>query len=638
MQHVQAPPGGITDRMPMRIAEPLDLTEVHFSRVYRVQLALAAGPPQHRTMRTATGWSVKLQQRWVAAMLLGPCLAPGAFPAGAAPPAPATQTQPWWRHAVIYEIYPRSFQDSNGDGVGDLNGIAQRLDYLEALGVDAIWITPFYPSPQVDFGYDVSDYRSVDPVFGTLADFDRLLAAADRHHIRIILDMVINHTSDQHPWFIEAAASRTAAHHDFYVWSDGKAGAGGQRLPPNNWVSLFGGSAWQFVPAVGQFYYHRFYRQQPDLNWRNPEVEQAMFATMRFWLDRGVAGFRLDAITDLFEDEKLRDEPVLGGVNAQGDPNLSEIYTKNLPEVHGVMRRLRAMIDSYPGQRVLVGETYVPSTAELDAWYGGVHHNELQLPMDTLVGLGDKLDAAALRKRLIEALTELHGSQPLLVFDNHDNTRSWDRFGDGKHNAQIARIVAALLLTSRDAALLYQGQEIGQTTATPTRVEDVRDPIGVTGWPKQRGRDGERTPMQWDTSAQAGFSTNPHTWLPVTPNYPTVNVASESADPQSLLNWYRQLIALRRSNAALRGGRTVMLDDTNASVLSYARVAADGTAVLVSLNMSPDPQTVSLGTAAAGLHGAHLRTLLSSPAAIAAGGVQQPLRLPPYGAWIAALR
>ena len=303
---------------------------------------------------------------------------------------------PWWRHAVIYEIYPRSFQDSNGDGVGDLNGIAQRLDYLESLGVDAIWIGPFFPSPQVDFGYDISDYQAVDPQFGTLADFERLVAAAGRHHIRVILDMVLNHTSDQHPWFRDAARARDSAHHGFYVWSAGKPGDDGRPLPPNNWVSLFGGSAWQFVPAVDEFYYHRFYRQQPDLNWRNPEVEHAMFGAMRFWLDRGVAGFRLDAITELFEDVRLRDAPALGGTNAQGDPNLSDVYTKNLPEVHDVMRRLRAMTDSYPGQRVLIGETYVPLTADLDAWYGGARHDELQLPMDTLVGLGNRLDATTL--------------------------------------------------------------------------------------------------------------------------------------------------------------------------------------------------------------------------------------------------
>jgi alpha-glucosidase len=558
----------------------------------------------------------------------------------AVPAAPAADVEPWWRHAVIYEIYPRSFQDSSGDGTGDLNGITQRLDYLHELGVDAIWIAPIYPSPQVDFGYDVSDYQAVDPLYGTLADFDRLLAEARRRNIRVILDMVLNHTSDQHPWFLDAARARDSRHHDFYVWSDGRLDAAGHPQPPNNWVSLFGGSAWEFVPAVRRFYYHRFYRQQPDLNWRSPEVEQAMFAAMRFWLDRGVAGFRLDAITELFEDAELRDAPVLGGTNALGDPNLSDVYTKNLPEVHDVMRRLRAMTDTYPGERVLIGETYLAKTSDLDAWYGGARHNELHLPMDTLVGLGNRLDANTFRQHLLESQTELHQSQPLLVFDNHDNVRSWDRFADGVHDAQIARIVAAVLLTSRAAALMYQGQEIGQRTATPQRIEDVRDPIGIRGWPRAKGRDGERTPMPWDAAnAQAGFSRNPHTWLPVTADYRTVNVQTEAADPDSLLNWYRRLIALRRGNGALRSGRMVMLDSTNPNVLSYARIGADGETVIVSLNMSPQPQKVSLGLAQAGVRGTHLRTLLASPAPPKDGAAaSDPQTLTAYAAWVAELR
>ena len=588
-----------------------------------------------------TPWSRSTAELRRLGMLLAIGLAGAAAAAAAAAPGapatpPAVSATPWWQHAVIYEIYPRSFQDSNGDGIGDLNGIAQRLDYLESLGVDAIWIAPMYPSPQVDFGYDISDYLNVDAQYGTLADFDRLLARARDHHIRVILDMVLNHTSDRHPWFAEAARSRRAAHHDFYVWNDGAPG-GGHR-PPNNWVSLFGGSAWQYVPAVEQFYYHKFYRQQPDLNWRNPQVEQAMFAAMKFWLDRGVAGFRLDAITTLFEDEQLRDEQPLGGVNAQGDPNLSDVHTNNLPEVHGVMRRMRAMVDQYPGERVLIGETYVPRTADLDPWYGGARRDELQLPMDTLLGLSGGLDAQALRRHLAEAAGELRGAPPLFVFDNHDNVRSWDRYGDGVHNAAIARIVAALLLTSRAAVLLYQGEEIGQTTATPTRVEEVRDPIGITGWPKEKGRDGERTPMQWDTSAQAGFSTNPKTWLPVTANYRSVNVRSESADPQSLLNWHRRLIALRRSNAALRDGRTVILDGANPRVLSYARVGAGADTVIVCLNMSAQPQAVALGLAAAGIRGSHLATILSSPAALADAAAESTVTLPPFAAWVASLR
>jgi alpha-glucosidase len=549
--------------------------------------------------------------------------------------AQAAQGEPakWWQNAVLYEIYPRSFQDSNGDGVGDLNGIAQRLDYLQALGVDAIWIGPMFPSPQVDFGYDVSDYENVDPQYGTLADFDHLVAEARKRNIRILLDMVLNHTSDQHRWFKAASATRGNPKHDWYVWNDGVKDASGAPRPPNNWVSLFGGSAWQWVPAVQQFYYHEFYRAQPDLNWRNPQVERAMFDTLRFWLDRGVAGFRLDAITTLFEDPQLRDEPVQPGVNAQGDPIVSRIYTDNLPEVHGVIRRMRKVVDSYSEDRILIGETYLPNTAELDKWYGGERHDELHLPMDMLVGFINKLDAATFRSRLLEVQTQVHGSQPLLVFDNHDNARSWDRYGDSVHNAEIARIIATLLLTSRATALLYQGEEIGQVTTVPTRVEDVKDPIGITGWPKEKGRDGERTPMQWDTSnAQAGFSTNPHTWLPVPDNYRTINTKAELADPGSLLNWHRQLIAMRRTLPALTGPM-VMFDVNNPNVLSYARVAKDGSAVLVSLNMSATPQAVSLDVK--DLKMSKLKTVMASPASTRPS--KSTITLPPYAAWVGTM-
>lgn len=540
----------------------------------------------------------------------------------------------WWNNAVVYEIYPRSFQDSNGDGIGDLNGITQRLDYLKTLGVDAIWIGPMYPSPQVDFGYDISDYENVDPQYGTLADFDHLVSEARKRGIRVLLDMVLNHTSDQHPWFKGAAASRTDPKHDWYVWNDGAVDASGKRKPPNNWVSLFGGSAWQWVPAVNQYYYHEFYRAQPDLNWRNPQVEKAMLDTLRFWLDRGVAGFRLDAITTLFEDTQLRDEPVTKpGVNAQGDPFVSRVYTDNLPEVHGVIRRMRKMIDGYPGDRVLIGETYLPNTAELDKWYGGARHDELQLPMDMLVGFTNKLDPVALRSRLTEVLTQVHGSQPMLVFDNHDNMRSWERYGDGVHNAQIAKIIATLLLTSRATALLYQGEEIGQVTTPPLRVEDVRDPIGVTGWPKEKGRDGERTPMQWDTSnKQAGFSSNARTWLPVPSSYKTINVQSELADPGSLLNWHQRLIALRRSNPALGTGEMRMLDVENTKVLSYERVGKDGHVVLVALNMSGEAQTVSLDTKST----KPPKTLMASPAGMVPPTSVTSITLPPFAAWVGA--
>ena len=561
----------------------------------------------------------------------------------------------WWKHAVLYEIYPRSFQDSNGDGVGDLRGITQRMDYLERLGVDAIWIAPMYPSPQVDFGYDVSDYEAIDPQYGTLADFKDLQAAAAKRHMRVLIDMVMNHTSDKHKWFQESMTSRTNPRADWYVWNDGiRADSIGVTeyqkrfqhdgmVPPNNWISGFGGSAWEWVPARKQFYYHRFYVQQPDLNWNNPAVEKAMFDTLRFWLDKGVAGFRLDAIPTLFEDPQLRDNPVAKpGVNAQGDPNLGDLYTDNLQKDHEVIVRMRKLVESYPGNRVLVGETYLPNTAELDKWYGGEAGNELQLPMDLLLGFNGnarQYSAANFRKYLTEAETELRGRQPLFVFDNHDNVRSIDRFGDGANNAARAKTIAALLLTVKGAALTYYGAELGMPTTPPTRREDVKDPTGITGWPTEKGRDGERTPMQWTPGPQAGFSTNAKTWLPIPPSYTSINVETESADPDSLLNWHRQLIALRRGNVALRDGGMVMLDTSNESVLSYVRTTGAGSKpVLVSMNLSAAPQMVSNVLAGSTLAADMARTLLSTDKATQVSQTLKTFTLPPFGVWVAELQ
>lgn len=599
-------------------------------------------------------------RRTVAGLLLGMCLGAGpawgvAQQAGVSSAAAApTHDATWWKHAVIYEIYPRSFQDTNGDGIGDLNGIRERMGYLEALGVDAIWIAPMYPSPQVDFGYDISNYENVDPQYGTLADFDKLMAAGKQHHVRIILDMVLNHTSDKHRWFVESASSRTNPKADWYVWNDGvKADAPGVTayqkrwehdgmVPPNNWVSLFGGSAWEWVPARKQFYYHRFYKQQPDLNWNNPAVEKAMFDTMRFWLDKGVAGFRLDAIPSLFEDPQLRNEPERGGVNAQGDPNVSTIYTDNLPQVHDVIRRMRTMVNAYPGNRVLIGETYLPNTAELYKWYGGAAENELQLPMDMAVGFGSnrtKLDATRFRRLIGEAETELHGATPLFVFDNHDNPRSITRYGDGVHDVAIAKTVAAMLFTTRATALTYYGAEIGMPTTPPTRKQDVKDPIGITGWPKEKGRDGERTPMQWTPGLDAGFSTAKTTWLPIAPDYKTVNVQTESGEPESLLNWYKELIALRRTNAALHDGGFVMLDAGDANVLAYVRTAPQGSApVVVAINMSPQAKTVSLDVGAAGVKGKTARTIAASEDSLKGVTSLDKVVLPAYSVWVAEVR
>lgn len=598
-------------------------------------------------------------RRFFAAILLAGCLfanpgwaqnQPAGVYSSQAAPSP-THDATWWKHAVLYEIYPRSFQDSNGDGIGDLNGIRERLGYLERLGVDAIWIAPMYPSPQVDFGYDISDYEAVDPKYGTLADFDKLEAAAKQHHIRIIMDMVLNHTSDKHKWFIESASSRTNPKADWYVFNDGvKADAPGVTpyqkrfehdgmVPPNNWVSLFGGSAWEWVPARKQFYYHRFYKQQPDLNWNNPAVEKAMFDTMRFWLDRGVAGFRLDAIPELFEDPQLRNNTETGGLNAQGDPNMTSTYVSDLPQVHEVIRRMRAMVDGYPGDRVLIGETYLPNTAELDKWYGGAARNELQLPMDMLVGFSDGYSAPHFRKYIGEAEEEFQGSQPLFVFDNHDRPRSITRYGDGVHDVAIAKTVAAMLLTTRATALTYYGAEIGMPTTTPTRKEDVKDPIGITGWPKEKGRDGERTPMQWTPGVDAGFSTAKKTWLPIPPSYKTINVQTESADPDSLLNWYKKLIALRRANPALHDGGFAMLETASPDVLAYVRTPPKGSApVVVAINMSAQPQTVSLDVSAFGGTGKAAKTLAASDHSLREVTSMQNVTLPAYSAWIAEVR
>jgi alpha-glucosidase len=548
----------------------------------------------------------------------------------------------WWKHAVVYEIYPRSFQDSNGDGIGDLNGITSRLGYLEKLGIDAIWIAPMYPSPQVDFGYDISNYEAVDPQYGSLADMDRLIAEGKKHHVRVILDMVLNHTSDKHQWFIDAASSRTNPKHDWYVWNDGKPGTGPNAhegmVPPNNWISGFGGSAWEWVPAVHQFYYHEFYKQQPDLNWRNPAVEKAMFGSMQFWLDRGVAGFRLDAIPTLFEDPQLRDEKELGGLNAQGDPILDDSLTNNLPEVHDVIRRMRLMAAKYPGDRVLIGETYLPNTAELDKWYGGEAHDELHLPMDMLVGFHgdhDKLDASKFRAHLTEVETQIHGSQPLIVFDNHDNVRSVDRYGDGVHNDQINKLLATMLFTTKATALMYYGEELGMPTTTPTRKEDVKDPIGITGWPKEKGRDGERTPMQWTAGPQAGFSTNPQTWLPIPANYTTLNVAVESKEKGSVLEWYERLIALRRDKPALHDGSMTMLDTSNPSVLSYVRSSGPSSIVAV-MNCTGAPQTVSLDVSSVST-GTKGKTLITNDPSLENGSALTRITIAPYASWVASV-
>jgi alpha-glucosidase len=561
----------------------------------------------------------------------------------------------WWKHAVVYEVYPRSFGDTSGDGTGDLNGITEHLDYLKQLGIDTIWIAPLYPSPEADFGYDISDYRAVDPQYGTMADFDRLLAETQKRGMRIVLDMVLNHTSDKHPFFTESASSRNNARADWYIWNDGISaatpdlsdhqksnvhiGPSGQVVPPNNWLSFFGGSAWEWVPQRQQFYYHAFLKAQPDLNWRNPAVEKEMFSAVKFWLDKGVAGFRLDAIQTLFEDEQLRDNlkdaGIVSGRNA------------NQPEVHDVIRRLRATLNTYPVHPVLIGELVEPTSAGLDGWYGGVAKDQFQLPMDYVYGfpsmatgtLGAKseLNTSYYRQQLTAVESQIHGSQPFLFFDNHDNMRSLTRFGDGVHDAAIAKVVAALLLTPRATPQTYYGAEIGMPDTPPARKEDVRDPSGLAGWPAYKGRDGERTPMQWTPGPQAGFSTNSKTWLPIPPSYKSTNVQTEAPDNGSLLNWYKSLIALRSSNPAFRYGGMVMVDKNNPNVLSFIRTAPSGSEpVLVMMNMSPQPQTSTIDLSGTELRAGKVHTLLST-AEVPNNASLGSMQLPPYGVWIGAI-
>jgi alpha-glucosidase len=527
----------------------------------------------------------------------------------------------WWQHAVFYEIYPRSFADSNNDGIGDLKGITSKLDYLKDLGVDAIWISPCFPSPQVDFGYDVSDYENIDPMYGTLADFDNLASEAKKRGIHIILDFVVNHSSDQHQWFLDSKSSRTSEHRDWYIWRDGK----GPGQPPNNWTSIFGGSAWTFDATTSQYYYHFFYPQQPDLNWRNPAVKGAMYDVARWWFKRGASGFRLDAVDTLFEDPNLHDDPILPGKNAFGDPIEEYKYNSKLPEVHDVLRGLRKVTDEYNG--VLIGETWTVDIKELNKYYGE-GNNELQLPMDFLFTTVNKLSPADFRKQI--AGVDAASGWPTFVISNHDIVRSYDRYGDGLHNDQIAKLMAGLYLTLRGTPLMYYGEEIGMKTTPPTRKEDVKDPIGRIGWPTEKGRDGERTPMQWDENENGGFSkTTP--WLPVPATAKTYNVADESKDPESVLNFYKKLLQLRHTNRALLDGKYVPLNENDQNVLTYLRSYKDQ-AVVVALNMSGAEQKVNLELSKHGFSSA--KSLLATGKSAAAGDV---VTLEPYGVFIGQL-
>ncbi|MGO4715575.1 alpha-amylase family glycosyl hydrolase [Bradyrhizobium sp. 2TAF24] len=495
--------------------------------------------------------------------------------------SPEFPRAPWWQSGILYQVYPRSFQDGDGDGVGDLRGLTARLPYLVELGADALWLSPIFTSPMVDFGYDISDYTGIDPLFGTLADFDELVAAAHGHGLKVVLDLVPNHTSDQHPWFLESRTSRDHPRRDWYIWRDGRSGGG----PPNNWLSEFGGSAWAFDEATGQFYYHAFLSAQPDLNWRNPQVRRAIAEVMRFWLRRGVDGFRVDVMWHLIKDAEFRDNPPNPDYTPERQPyeRLLPVHSTDRPDVHVVVAELRRVMDEFD-DRVLIGEIYLPPD-KLVAYYGddlaGAH-----LPFNfALISTPWQAQAvAALIARYEAALPA--GAWPNWVLGNHDRMRIAGRVGPGQ-----ARVAAMLLLTLRGTPTMYYGDEIG-LPQVPIAPEQVRDPFETNVPGYGVGRDGCRTPMQWDVSANAGFTTG-IPWLPLTDDFARRNVAVERDDPRSMLGLYRALIALRRARAELSLGSYAELPTDCADVLAYTR-ADGGRRMLVALNFSDRPVTVTL--------------------------------------------
>jgi oligo-1,6-glucosidase/alpha-glucosidase len=487
----------------------------------------------------------------------------------------------WWERGVIYQIYPRSFQDSDGDGVGDLAGIEARLDHVAQLGVDAIWLSPIFPSPMADFGYDVADYCGIAPIFGDLEAFDRLLASVHARGLKLILDFVPNHSSDRHPWFVESRASRDSPKRDWYIWRDAAPDGG----PPNNWISDFGGSAWEWDAATGQYYLHAFLTSQPDLNWRNPALRDAMIGVLRFWLDKGVDGFRIDVLWHIVKAADFPDNPV----NPDWAPGRTERdrviqrYSTDQPEAHAIAAAFRALADSY-GDRVLIGEIFLPNP-RLARWFGTPAAPQVHLPINFQL-IENGWDPALLRRLIAdyEASLPAHG-WPNWVMGSHDSPRIAARIGQAQ-----ARVAAVLLLTLRGTPTLYQGDEIGigEVVIPPDRVRDPQERlqpgIGL-------GRDRSRTPMPWDSSSFAGFSTV-EPWLPLNADWPTRNVAAEGRDPASMLSLYRALLALRRSERALSLGGFKLID-AETDVLAYER-GSGADRLLVALNFGTRARALPL--------------------------------------------
>jgi len=509
--------------------------------------------------------------------------------------AVSTDASSWWREGVFYQIYPCSFMDADNDGIGDLRGIIEKLDYLNdgtenSLGVDALWLSPIFASPMYDFGYDVSDFTAIDPTFGTLADFDELLAEAHKRNIRIVLDFVPNHTSNLHEWFKESRSSRDNPKRDWYIWKDPGSHRGRR---PNNWQSVFGGPAWEWDETTGQFYYHHFAVQQPDVNWRNPELKQAMFDQMSFWLDKGVDGFRLDAFNHIFKDSRFRDNP--HRIGRRPYDMQRHVYDKDLPEPIGIARDMRALVDSYgkKGERMLVGEVYIEDPEEAVLYYGDGADG-----LNLCFYFSFSFNSYSARKfresvRTWEGLLPPKG-QPTYFLSNHDHPRHIGRYGarcDAKTEAR-ARVTALMLLTLRGTPFIYYGEEIGMRNLH-IKKKDLKDPVGIRYWPLPVGRDMARTPMQWDDTSGAGFTTSDCPWLPINPNHIEINVAAQKENPDSLFNFYRRLLWKRKTLPSLLRGDLTILDNAPDRLFCYLRSHENET-TMVTLNFSNRKETLTL--------------------------------------------
>ncbi|RPH60948.1 MAG: alpha-glucosidase [Chloroflexi bacterium] len=539
-------------------------------------------------------------------------------------------TLKWWQKAVFYQIYPRSFADGNGDGIGDFKGITAKLDYLKDLGVDALWLSPHFPSPNWDCGYDISDYCAVAPEYGTLDDFKTFLAEAHKRDLKVILDLVLNHTSDEHPWFLESKSSRDNPKADWYMWMDSPRplgeGPGGEGVPPNNWQSCFDGDAWTYVPERGQYYYHFFMKQQPDLNWRNPEVKAAMWAAARFWLDLGVDGYRLDAIGTIYEDPNFTPHSVpmtLAEIRHASETAQTAAekrkagklwfdmfkYQLGGPGLHDLMKELRAILDEYDGDRMLVGEDDDPA-------YMGNGDDELQLVFNfPLMRTEAPLTPRWIRQNQKERLAALAAISPKAwpcnTFGNHDSPRVYTRYGDGVHDAERARLALATVLTLKGTPFLYNGEEIGMTDymiADPAKLRDTMatwyyesmvnqlkvDPAEAARRAAIMTRDKNRTPMHWSNQSNGGFCPSTVTpWLPVNPNYAEgINVKDQQDNINSLLSFYKRLIRIRKATPALVEGDYLPLDERSNDYYAFLRTIAPSAAPLQASGSAQGGQTV----------------------------------------------